>query len=91
VFVRDELNAHLASFKKPPMLDSAVKEHVASNVDILTRRASALACPGESEKSVVAEGGVNLVPANQTILDLISQAVNPLKLAQMDLNYIPSL
>ena len=87
--MRDELNAWLAGNKKGPMVDSVVKEQVATNVDILTRRASALACTAENERSQVE--GPNMVPGMQTILDLISQAVNPLKLAQMDLGWSPSL
>jgi transformation/transcription domain-associated protein len=80
LFVRDELNAVLVAMKKPVMEQSVVKEAVAVNVDVLVRRAGAL---GGGE-----EGGV---PSGMNVLDLISQAVNPLKLAQMDLNYIPSL
>lgn len=71
------------------MADSQVKEQVATNVDILIRRASAMACVSEKEKDKVESG--NAIPGNQTILDLISQAVNPLKLAQMDLGWCPSL
>jgi transformation/transcription domain-associated protein len=84
VFVRDDLNAYLSGVKKPAMQGG--KEMVAQNVDVLVRRAGALACAGEREKGV-ADG----VPAMMSVLDLISQAVNPLKLAQMDLNYIPGL
>ena len=33
----------------------------------------------------------SIEPAYRTILDLISQAVNPLKLAQMDVAFMPQL
>lgn len=64
----------------------ADKELVAMNVDLLHRRALAFACNAERDK-----GSEVVVPCNQTILDLISQAVNPLKLAQMDLSWIPNM
>jgi len=98
VFVRDELNSWLAASKKAPLEDKQVKELVATNVDLITRRAQALACNAEKDKNLRVEPSVNgivpppvVLPCNQTILDLISQAVNPLKLAQMDLSWTPNL
>ncbi|KAJ3224028.1 hypothetical protein HK099_000354 [Clydaea vesicula] len=87
IFIRDELNACQSISKKPLFQESQIKDLVSANVDILTRKAQALACTAEREKF---DKECN-IPANQTILDLISQAVNPLKLSQMDLAYMPSL
>ncbi|KAJ3029169.1 UNVERIFIED_CONTAM: hypothetical protein HDU68_012852 [Siphonaria sp. JEL0065] len=79
IFVRDELITFLNANRKPMFQDNQLREFVNQNVDLLVKRTFALACKVEREKGV--ESGQ---PANQTILDLVSQAGNPLKMAQMD-------
>lgn len=58
---------------RPLIQENQFRERVVGNVDLLVRRVSSL--------SQVAQGNL---PANQTIIDLVSQAVNPRALAQMD-------
>lgn len=74
VFVRDELITWFTQqHRSVSTHESQLREKVTSNVDLIVRRASSL--------SQVAQGNL---PANQTIIDLISQAVNPINLSQMD-------
>lgn len=98
--------------KKPPFQDNQLRELVTANVDVIVRKAQALACRVETDKVIrwrdnnksqlmfskklfplaisplqQSDKDVN-IPANQTILDMIAQAVNPLKLAQMDLAFM---
>ena len=73
VFVRDELITWFTQQHRPVTQETQLPEKVASNVAQIVRRASSLA--------QVAQGNL---PAYQTIIDLISQAVNPKNLAQMD-------
>ncbi|EMR10214.1 hypothetical protein PNEG_01486 [Pneumocystis murina B123] len=73
IFVRDELITWFTQQHRPLIQDSQLREKVAGNVDLVVRRVASL--------SQVAQGNL---PANQTIIDLVSQAVNPRALAQMD-------
>lgn len=86
LFVRDELIVwHNLNQKN---LDAAVlRDKVSQNVELIMRRAQILSCKAEREN---AEGSA-VTPANQTILDLISQATNPQKIAQMDSTWMPWL
>ena len=86
IFVRDELISWQSTSKKPAFQPGQIRELVFSNVDLIIRRTQSLGCTAEGEKD-----HTSVIPCNQTILDLISQAVNPLKLAQMDVSYIPQL
>ncbi|KAG4305579.1 hypothetical protein PORY_001135 [Pneumocystis oryctolagi] len=73
IFVRDELITWFTQQHRPLIQESQLREKVIGNVDLVVRRVSSL--------SQVAQGNL---PANQTIIDLVSQAVNPRALAQMD-------
>ncbi|ORY74856.1 FAT domain-domain-containing protein, partial [Protomyces lactucae-debilis] len=73
IFVRDELITWFTQQHRPVTHETHLREKVSSNVDLIVRRASSL--------SQVAQGNL---PANQTIIDLISQSVNPKNLVQMD-------
>ncbi|QSL64955.1 hypothetical protein MERGE_002259 [Pneumocystis wakefieldiae] len=73
IFVRDELITWFTQQHRPLIQDNQLREKVAGNVDLVVRRVASL--------SQVAQGNL---PANQTIIDLVSQAVNPRALAQMD-------
>ncbi|KAI9333573.1 hypothetical protein BDR26DRAFT_909001 [Obelidium mucronatum] len=79
IFIRDELITSQNTSRKPAFQDAQLRDYVTQNCDLLVKRTAALACKVEREKGVETAH-----PANQTILDLISQAGNPLKLAQMD-------
>lgn len=74
VFVRDELITWFTQQHRPVTQETQLPEKVALNVAQIVKRASSLS---------QAASGSNL-PAYQTIIDLISMAVNPKNLAQMD-------
>lgn len=75
IFMRDEMNHWFTSQHKASQLSPDVlRESVQSNSELVVKRASAL-------------GGlptVNNLPANQTVVDLVSVAVDPRKLSAMD-------
>ncbi len=84
IFIRDELLSWQQMGRKAPVSDQQLREYVNQNVDLLMKRAQTLSCKLEREQEIE-----RVEPINQTILDLISQAVNPLKLSQMDLAFLP--
>ncbi|OLL22884.1 Transcription-associated protein 1 [Neolecta irregularis DAH-3] len=73
IFVRDELITWFTQQHRPVADSPQLRDCVATNVDMVVRRAVSL--------SQVAKPNI---PANQTIIDLISLAVNPKSLAGMD-------
>ncbi|KAI8840240.1 FAT domain-containing protein [Chytridium lagenaria] len=87
VFVKDELIAWQNMGKKPALQDHQLRDLVNQNVDLVVKRTNGLSCKMEREKA----GEGNPVPSNQTIVDLISQAGNPLKLAQMEPTFLAML
>ncbi|KAI9139518.1 hypothetical protein BKA69DRAFT_1040037 [Paraphysoderma sedebokerense] len=86
LFIRDELISWTSITQKPIIQEKALREKITQNVENVSRRADALACKMDYDKAVE-----SLIPANQTVLDLISQATNPQKLAMMDVNWSPFL
>ena len=69
-------------------------------MEILVKRIQSMGCKMEREEvriyrqfnpPVNSFQGEMKHPADQTIKDLIAQAVNPLKLAQMDIAFLPQL
>lgn len=86
IFVRDEVSYWFNQQHKQPPAATAVGENVLrdmvqANSEYVVKRARTLAQPPE---------GGNL-PAFQTVVDLISQAVNPARLAQSDPLWMPYL
>ncbi|KAI9769878.1 MAG: hypothetical protein M1839_003575 [Geoglossum umbratile] len=83
IFVRDEMNFWYRQQHRSGQQESQSKlrESVAINSEIIVKKAVSLARPPE---------GVNL-PASQTVIDLISRAVNPMNLAQSDALWMPYL
>ncbi|KAI9104837.1 hypothetical protein DFS34DRAFT_691063 [Phlyctochytrium arcticum] len=86
IFVRDELVTWQNIARKPPLPEAQLRDYVSQNVDLVLKRTHGIACRAEREK-----GFERCEPANQTILDLISNAVNPHKLCQMDVSYMARL
>ncbi|KAI8819858.1 uncharacterized protein EV422DRAFT_620718 [Fimicolochytrium jonesii] len=86
IFVRDELITHQQLFKKAPLQEQQLKEFTLQNCDLMLKRAIGTSCREEREKGI--DGAE---PANQTILDLISNVVNPHKLCQMDVAFVARL
>ncbi|WEW56189.1 transcription-associated protein 1 [Emydomyces testavorans] len=75
IFVRDELLIWAAAQQRalPQMRDL-----VQNNIDFIVNRAISLASPPEGN-----------LPANQSVIDLISKAVNPQSLAQCEALWMP--
>lgn len=82
IFIREEVITwyHLAH-KSPP--EGALREYTLQNMDALVKRAQLLSCKLEREKQPVGS-----IPCNQTILELLSAATNPAKLALMDVQLL---
>lgn len=78
IFVREELITWYTSQHIPTPQDADLRVQVNTNVELVIRRLA----------SLVKVPGGNL-PANQTVIDHISQAVDPVLLAQMDLLWMP--
>ena len=86
MYLRDELSGWYILSRKTNVPDAQLREHVLQNVDLVMRRTMGVSCRAEREKTVD-----KVEPVYQTILDLTSQAVNPLKLAQMDTGFLAQL
>jgi len=81
LFVRDEMifwftNSH----RTQQMAENSLRETVQANSEIIVKRTMSLAS---------APSGA--LPANQTVIDLIAKAVNPMYLAQTDALWMPYL
>jgi transformation/transcription domain-associated protein len=75
IFMRDEMNHWFTSQHKSSQLTPEVlRESVQSNSEMVVKRASAMGSLPT----------VNNLPANQTVVDLVSVAVDPRKLSAMD-------
>lgn len=73
VFMRDEMVHWFASQRKELGSD-VLRDSVSQNSEIIVKRVTSLG-------SLPSSGNL---PANQTVVDLVSQAVNPIKLAMTD-------
>lgn len=97
LFVRDEIlawaNTNQGASVIPSLpsddiisMQSEIASKILQNVEIIMKRVQTLGCSKEIEKSAE-----SLQPLDQTILDLISCAANPQKLAHMDAHWHPWL
>ncbi|CAI6307238.1 unnamed protein product [Periconia digitata] len=73
IFMRDEMN-HWFTSQHKPLSAETLRESVQNNSEAIVRRATSMGS---------LPGGANL-PANQTMVDLVAQAVHPAKLSQAD-------
>ena len=78
VFVRDEVMFWATSHRTT--VDGQMRERVLVNVDTIVKKALALARTAQGT-----------LPAHQTIIDTISAAVDPMRLAQADALWMPYL
>ncbi|KAL8725777.1 MAG: hypothetical protein Q9166_007142 [cf. Caloplaca sp. 2 TL-2023] len=74
IFVRDEMIFWFTQQHKAPVVEHDLRKAVARNCEVVVKRAVALAKPPEAPN----------LPANQTVMDAISRAVDPAVLAQCD-------
>ncbi|KAJ1975068.1 transcription-associated protein 1, partial [Dimargaris xerosporica] len=85
IFIRDELHNWQTAHHKS--LDQvALWEKVNQNIQAIMTKAEALSCQNDR-----ARGADKVVPACQTVLDLMSHATNPEILARMDCIWMPWL
>lgn len=77
VFVRDELLSWYSQ-QRATVPESQMRDVVKLNVDAIVKRAMSLGQVGQGS-----------IPANQTVIDLISIAVNPRNLAMTDVRWMP--
>ena len=88
VYVRDELMTWQSVIRKPlGTKTTRLRELVQQNVKLCLHRAHALACSKEKDS----QESERIEPRFQNVLDLVSQATNPLKLAQMDISFLSTL
>ncbi|ORY71284.1 uncharacterized protein BCR38DRAFT_329400 [Pseudomassariella vexata] len=81
LFVRDEMIFWFTSSHRQIHLnENQLRDTVQTNCDMIVKRAVSLAA-----------SPVGNLPANQTVIDLIAKAVNPMSLAQCDALWMPYL
>lgn len=80
VFVRDELISWYVQQQRRSAPDKQLREIALNNVGVIVKRATSLAQVGQGN-----------IPANQTVIDLISQAVNPRFMVHTDNLWMPYL
>ncbi|KAI0167042.1 hypothetical protein GGR52DRAFT_581740 [Hypoxylon sp. FL1284] len=81
LFVRDEVIFWFTSSHRTMHLtENQLRDTVQTNCDMIVKRAISLA-----------QNPVGNLPANQTVIDLIARAVNPMNLAQCDALWMPFL
>ncbi|KAM0149981.1 hypothetical protein ACHAQE_008793 [Botrytis cinerea] len=80
LFVRDEMIFWFTSSHRTTTKDTDLRDAVQINSDMIVKRALSIAKSPEGA-----------LPANQTVIDLIAKAVNPMNLAQCDALWMPYL
>ncbi|KAF7559003.1 hypothetical protein G7046_g5162 [Stylonectria norvegica] len=80
LFVRDEMIFWFTSSHRQGISEHQLRESVQLNSDSIVKRAISLA-----------HSPVGNLPANQTVIDSIAKAVNPMNLAQCDALWMPYL
>lgn len=107
IFVSDEVAYWHTSRKAPKPTDVQLRELTLTNVDAVCRRAKLLSCKIDREKvssfdfywlkktasdnQTRFQLPIGANPVNQTLLDLVTHATNPLRLASMDPSLLPWL
>jgi transformation/transcription domain-associated protein len=79
LFVRDEMIFWFTSSHRT-MAEGQLREMVQFNSDLVVKRTISLA-----------QAPPGALPANQTVIDLVARAVNPMNLAQADALWMPYL
>ncbi|KAF8460620.1 hypothetical protein BDZ91DRAFT_851440 [Kalaharituber pfeilii] len=80
VFVRDEMIFWFTQSRSQNLQDSQLREKVQFSCEQIVRKTASLAQVGPA-----------ILPANQTVIDLISKASNPMNLSQTDYLWMPYL
>lgn len=80
VFVRDEMIFWFTQAHRSGLGEAQLREKVQLNSDMIIKKTASLAQPGQGN-----------LPANQTVIDLVSKAANPMNLCQLDHLWMPYL
>lgn len=80
VFVRDEMIFWFTQSRSQNLQDSQLREKVQFSCDLIVKKTASLASSAQG-----------VLPANQTVIDLISKASNPQNLCQTDYLWMPYL
>ncbi|KAI9846327.1 MAG: hypothetical protein M1837_004180 [Sclerophora amabilis] len=80
IFVRDEMIFWFTQQHRNANQENQLRETVQTNSNVIVKKAVSLAQPPAGN-----------LPANQTVIDLIARAVNPIQLAQSDALWMPYL
>lgn len=80
LFVRDEMIFWFTNGNRAASLESQLREAVQANNDMIVKKTVSLARAPEGS-----------LPANQTVIDLIARACNPMSLAMCDALWMPYL
>lgn len=92
IFVRDEMIHWAANNNRVGVLkEDQLREAVGQNSDAVVRRALGLARTPDQTTAGAGGSGISSLPANQTVIDMISKSVNPIYLASMDALWMPYL
>ena len=80
IFVRDEMIFWFTQQHRGGLQEAQLRQTVQQNSDVVVKKAMSLARPPEGT-----------LPANQTVIDLVSRAVDPANLSQCDALWMPYL
>lgn len=80
IFVRDEMIFWFTQQHRGGLQETQLRQTVQQNSDVVVKKAMSLARPPEGT-----------LPANQTVIDLVSRAVDPANLSQCDALWMPYL
>lgn len=80
IFVRDEMIFWFTQQHRGGLQEAQLRQTVQQNSDVVVKKAMSLAKPPEGN-----------LPANQTVIDLVSRAVDPVNLSQCDALWMPYL
>ncbi|TFK75868.1 hypothetical protein BDN72DRAFT_954419 [Pluteus cervinus] len=89
LFTRDEVGIWWSMRGKTYVVDLKFRQSIATNLDVLVKRAESMACKVEREQALQNSGTPPQAPVVQTVTNLISSATNPLQIAKMGELYHP--
>ncbi|TIC01039.1 hypothetical protein E3Q17_01964 [Wallemia mellicola] len=92
LFVREDVSSWFTNQRRQNPSDSEVRKCIQQNVDGIVARATVLGCKYEREQFNQNQGNANnqkVIPACQSVLELIAKATNPIELAKMDPQWAP--
>lgn len=92
LFVREDVSSWYTNQRRQSPSDAEVRKSIQHNVDGIVARATVLGCKYERDQFNLNQGTTNsqkVIPACQSVLDLIAKATNPIELAKMDPQWAP--